>query len=70
VLLNAAPIRPSGPGELCRGTSRARQGAVEDLTWRQLPVNERLSHALVQGITQYIVEDTEAAGLKPSARCT
>ncbi|MDA8129189.1 MAG: methionine synthase [Betaproteobacteria bacterium] len=37
---------------------------VEDLTWRQLPVNERLSHALVQGITQYIVEDTEAARLE------
>ena len=37
---------------------------VEDLSWRQLPVNERLSHALVQGITQYIVEDTEAARLE------
>jgi len=32
---------------------------VEDLSWRQLPVNERISHALVQGITQFIVEDTE-----------
>ncbi|OJZ17841.1 MAG: methionine synthase [Thiobacillus sp. 65-29] len=37
---------------------------VEDLSWRQLPVNERLSHALVQGITQYIVEDTEEARLQ------
>ena len=37
---------------------------VEDLAWRSLPVNERLSHALVQGITQYIVEDTEAARLE------
>ena len=37
---------------------------VEDLAWRQLPVNERLSHALVQGTTQYIVEDTEAARLE------
>jgi 5-methyltetrahydrofolate--homocysteine methyltransferase len=36
---------------------------VEDLAWRQLPVNERLSHALVQGNTQYIVEDTEEARL-------
>ena len=34
---------------------------VEDLSWRQLPVNERISHALVQGITQFIVEDTEEA---------
>jgi 5-methyltetrahydrofolate--homocysteine methyltransferase len=37
---------------------------VEDLSWRSLPVSERLSHALVQGITQYIVEDTEAARLE------
>jgi 5-methyltetrahydrofolate--homocysteine methyltransferase len=37
---------------------------VEDLAWRQLPVNERLSYALVQGNTQYIVEDTEAARLE------
>ncbi len=37
---------------------------IEDLTWRSLSVNERLSHALVRGITQYIVEDTEAARLE------
>ena len=37
---------------------------VEDLSWRELPVAERLSHALVQGITQYIAEDTEAARLQ------
>ncbi|MGA9163240.1 MAG: methionine synthase [Thiobacillus sp.] len=36
---------------------------VVDLVWRSLPVNERLSHALVQGITEFIVEDTEAARL-------
>ncbi len=33
--------------------------ATEDLAWRELPVRERLSHALVKGITTYIVEDTE-----------
>ncbi|MHB1186332.1 methionine synthase [Thiobacillus sp.] len=37
---------------------------IEDLSWRQMSVNDRLSHALVQGITQYIVEDTEAARLE------
>ncbi|MFP5418136.1 MAG: methionine synthase [Gammaproteobacteria bacterium] len=37
---------------------------VVDLAWRALPVNERLSHALVQGITEFIVEDTEAARLE------
>jgi 5-methyltetrahydrofolate--homocysteine methyltransferase len=33
----------------------------EDLSWREWPVAERLSHALVKGITDYIDEDTEAA---------
>ena len=34
-----------------------------DLAWRELPVNERLAHALVKGINEFIVEDTEAARL-------
>ena len=33
----------------------------EGLEWRQWDVNKRLEHALVKGITDYIVEDTEAA---------
>ena len=32
----------------------------EDLAWRQWPVEKRLEHALVKGITTYIIEDTEA----------
>ena len=36
---------------------------VEDLAWRQLPVAERLAHALVHGIDQYVEEDTEEARL-------
>ncbi|MGH8082276.1 MAG: methionine synthase [Lysobacter sp.] len=34
---------------------------VEDLRWRDKPVRDRLSHALVYGIDQWIEEDTEAA---------
>jgi len=41
------------------GTARARA----DLAWRDLPVAERLSHALVEGIDTWIVEDTEEARL-------
>ncbi|ARU57064.1 B12-dependent methionine synthase [Oleiphilus messinensis] len=33
----------------------------EDLAWRELPVNKRLEHALVKGITTFIIEDTEIA---------
>ncbi|MCG8517177.1 MAG: methionine synthase [Pseudomonadales bacterium] len=32
----------------------------EDLAWREWPVEKRLQHALVKGITSYIIEDTEA----------
>ncbi|MBV9575118.1 MAG: methionine synthase [Gammaproteobacteria bacterium] len=32
-----------------------------DLSWREKNVSERLAHALVNGINQYIVEDTEMA---------
>ncbi|HEU4827735.1 MAG TPA: methionine synthase [Gemmatimonadales bacterium] len=37
----------------------AAKGA--DLSWRALPVTGRLSHALVEGITDFITEDTEEA---------
>lgn len=43
------------------------QGAtkkVQDLSWRELPVQERITHALVHGIDQYVVEDTEEARLE------
>ncbi|MCH8551876.1 MAG: methionine synthase, partial [Natronospirillum sp.] len=33
----------------------------EDLAWREAPVNKRIEHALVKGITQFIIEDTEEA---------
>jgi 5-methyltetrahydrofolate--homocysteine methyltransferase len=34
---------------------------VEDLAWRSWPVAKRLEHALVQGIDEFVVEDTEEA---------
>jgi len=42
---------------------KGKRGAavVETLAWREKPVRERLSHALVHGIDQYVVEDTEEA---------
>ncbi|OFX02469.1 MAG: methionine synthase [Alphaproteobacteria bacterium RIFCSPHIGHO2_12_FULL_63_12] len=35
-----------------------------DLSWRETSVEERLRHALVKGITEFIVEDTEEARQK------
>ncbi len=37
------------------------EAVVETQAWREKPVRERLSHALVHGIDQYVVEDTEEA---------
>jgi len=42
-------------------TSQRSTSNAEDLSWRELPVHERLCHALVKGIDKYIVEDTEEA---------
>ena len=35
-----------------------------DLSWRTLPVIKRIEYALVKGINQYIIEDTEEARLQ------
>lgn len=40
----------------------------QNLAWRELPVRERLSHALVQGINDFIVEDTESVRAEIAAR--
>ncbi len=44
--------------ETVKGGGRKRE---VDLSWREADVSERLSHALVHGIDDYIVEDTEEA---------
>jgi 5-methyltetrahydrofolate--homocysteine methyltransferase len=38
-----------------------KKDAAEDLAWRKGSVQERIIHALVRGVTQHIVEDTEEA---------
>jgi 5-methyltetrahydrofolate--homocysteine methyltransferase len=43
------------------GKGEKGKGKGEEETWRSLPVEERLSHALVEGIDAHIVEDTEEA---------
>ena len=57
--------RPDGTERLLALAERYRgkkgEQRVEDLAWRDKPVRARLSHSLVHGIDQYIVEDTEEA---------
>ncbi|MGD9816188.1 MAG: vitamin B12 dependent-methionine synthase activation domain-containing protein [Hyphomonadaceae bacterium] len=40
-----------------------RKDAARDLAWRDKPVNDRLSYALVHGVNEFIVADTEEARL-------
>ncbi|HEX6003229.1 MAG TPA: methionine synthase [Burkholderiales bacterium] len=47
--------------ETVKGKGKAE---AEDLAWRRCSVEERLSHALVKGIADWIVEDTEEARLQ------
>jgi 5-methyltetrahydrofolate--homocysteine methyltransferase len=51
-------LAPKYKGE--GGTAAPKQ----DLAWRDWPVEKRLEHALVKGITDYIDEDTEEARQK------
>ena len=45
---------------------RGQKGAAreQDTAWRETPVEARLSHALINGITDFIEDDTEEARLK------
>jgi len=63
VLLNRRPDATeilTDYAEQFKGQSTAKK-QEEDLTWREGTVAERLSHALVKGITTYVDEDTEEA---------
>ncbi|MEQ8452066.1 MAG: methionine synthase [Nitratireductor sp.] len=49
--------------ERFRGTG-GKAAREKDLSWREWPVEKRLEHALVNGITEYVVDDTEEARAK------
>ena len=60
VVLNRAP----GAGEaLVEFAQTVKEGKSKDngpdLSWREQPVEQRLEHALIKGITEFVVADTE-----------
>ena len=68
VVLNRQPIYKPGESEISAGerlievAETAKSGARDDTKkneWRALPVRARLSHALVHGMNEHIVPDTE-----------
>ncbi|MEX0708624.1 MAG: methionine synthase [Woeseia sp.] len=44
-----------------RGQASGIKRDTQDMSWRELPVNKRLEHALVKGIDEFVIEDTEEA---------
>jgi 5-methyltetrahydrofolate--homocysteine methyltransferase len=56
--------RPDATERLVEYAATVSGGATRrelDLSWRQAPVEERLAHALVHGVVDFIEEDTEEA---------
>ncbi len=55
--------RHAGAGEALVEFAQTVKGQAkeqaQDLAWRDWPVEQRLSHALVKGITEFVVADTE-----------
>ncbi len=64
VLLNRRPDATDRLLEAAEKTRGKAKAKIEDPAWREGPVNKRLAHALVKGITEYIVEDAEEARLQ------
>ena len=56
--------RPDATERLLAVAGGLKDDAVEkaaDTSWRSMPINQRLAHALVHGIDEWVVEDTEEA---------
>ncbi|MBW8078330.1 MAG: methionine synthase, partial [Gallionella sp.] len=64
VVLNRHPDAGEKLVKIAENVKGGGKEQVEDLEWRNGTVQERLTHALVRGITTYIIEDTEAARLE------
>ena len=64
VILNRRPDATENLLESAHSFKTQARSLAEDLSWRNRSAKERLSHALVNGITDYIIDDTEEARLE------
>ena len=61
VVLNRSPEAGEQLVDFAQTVKEGRaKDSGPDLSWRALPLEKRLEHALVKGITDFVVEDTEA----------
>ncbi|MEK7435854.1 MAG: methionine synthase, partial [Pseudomonadota bacterium] len=61
IVLNRRPDAAERMVAFANTVKGGGKAQLEDLEWRKQSVEARLSHALVKGITDWIIEDTEAA---------
>ena len=61
VILNRRPDATERLTEIAMATVGKKSTRKEDISWREKPVAERLSHALLTGEADYVAEDTLAA---------
>ena len=64
VLLNRRPDATERLVEFAEKVKSSAKAQVKDEAWRAAPVEERLQHALVKGIVDFIDTDTEEARVK------
>jgi 5-methyltetrahydrofolate--homocysteine methyltransferase len=59
VVLNKKPGAGEALVEFAGSVKGQAREQVVDLSWREAPVDKRLEHAMVRGITEFVVADTE-----------
>ncbi|MDA0196489.1 MAG: methionine synthase [Bacteroidetes bacterium] len=64
VLLNRRPDATERLVNIAEGLVGVEKKKEENLEWRKDSVEKRIEHALVKGITDFVIEDTEEARLK------
>lgn len=61
VLLNRRPDATDRLTEFAETVKKKKGGAVKEEAWRNAPVQERLKHALITGVVDFIDQDVEEA---------
>ena len=61
VVMNTSPDAGEKLVDIAQSVKGQAKDTAPDLSWREQDVNGRLAHAMVKGITDWIVEDTELA---------
>jgi 5-methyltetrahydrofolate--homocysteine methyltransferase len=64
VVLNRHPDAGEKLVKMAESVKGGGKEQIEDLEWRKGTLQERITHALVRGITTFVVEDTEEARLQ------